>query len=139
FHPNNGEAPKKIDISCDSDLPLERIERRVLTTATEAAFTGDGLEVAFIAGGDLWVMDTELREPKQVIATAELESNPVFSPDGQALYFVADRDAKSDIYKATRSDPKKHWWQNEKFNIERITDDGEVKSALRFSPEGSKI
>ena len=111
----------------------------MLTQATEAAFTSDGLDVAFIAGGDLWVMDTELREPRQITATAELEAHPVFSPDGQTLLFVADREARSDVYRAVRTDPKKHWWQNDKFKIERVTTDGEVKSALRFSPDGTKI
>ena len=135
----NGEAPKKIEITHEEDLPAERVERRVQSQAAEAAFTSDGLEIAFIAGGDLWVMDTELREPRQVTATAELESHPIFSPDGQTLLFIADRETKSDVYRAVRTDVKKAWWQNEKFKIERLTDDGESKSALRFSPDGKKL
>jgi hypothetical protein len=41
--------------------------------------------MALIAGGDLWVMDTELREPRRVTATPEEEKAPVFAPDGEAL------------------------------------------------------
>lgn len=139
LRPGSGEAPQKIEICHDSDLPTDRVERRTLTTASEAAFSNDGLEIAFIAGGDLWVMDTELRDPKQVTATGELESHPLFAPDGQSILFVADRDSKSDVYRAVCANKDKNWWQNDKFKIEKVTDDGEVKSALRFSPDGKKI
>ncbi|HEY7328998.1 MAG TPA: S41 family peptidase [Gemmataceae bacterium] len=142
YHPGRDESPRRIDIQHESDSSKNRVERRVLREATEVAFTADGLEIAFIAGGDLWLMDTELREPRQVTATAEGEKHPVFSPDGRSLFFVADRDAQSDIYRAVpskRTDKNRHWWQHGPLNIERLTDDGEVKSKLKFSPDGSKI
>ena len=142
FRPGKDASPRKIDIRHDSDPVKERVERRVLRKASEAAFTADGLEIAFVAGGDLWVMDTELREPRQVTDTAEEENHPVFSPDGRTLLFVADRDARCDIYRARvgkRSDKNRYWWQHGPITIERLTDDGEVKSNLTFSPDGSRI
>jgi tricorn protease len=142
LHPGQDTSPRKIDIRHDSDPSKDRIERRVLRQASDVAFTADGLEIAFIAGGDLWVMDTELREPRQVTATGEEEKHPVFSPDGRTLLVVADREARSDIYRAMPgkgSDKNRHWWQHGSLNIERLTDDGEVKSDLKFSPDGSRI
>ncbi|MHB1424843.1 MAG: S41 family peptidase [Gemmataceae bacterium] len=142
YHPGKEETPCKIDLRHDSDPIEERVERRVLKQASEAAFTADGLEIAFIAGGDLWVMDTELREPRQVTATAEEEKHPIFSPDGRSLLFVADRDARSDIYRAVpgkRGDNNRYWWQHGPLTIERLTEDGEVKSNLKFSPDGSRL
>ncbi len=139
LHPGRDKKPWKIEVRHDSDPVKDRIENRVLRQASEAAFTADGLEVAFIAGGDLWVMDTELREPRQVTATAEEEKRPVFAPDGQTLLFVADREARSDIWRAVRADPNKPWWQNSRFRLERLSDDGEVKSNLTFSPDGSRL
>lgn len=142
FCPGKNESQHRIDIRHDSDPIKDRVERRVLREASEAAFTADGLEIAFIAGGDLWVMDTELREPRQVTATPEEEKHPLFSPDGRTLLFVADRDACSDIFRAVpskRTDTNRHWWQHGPLSIERLTDDGEVKSNLRFSPDGSRI
>jgi tricorn protease len=135
----NGEAPKKIAITCATDRSRDRVERRTLAQATQVAFTRDGLEIAFIAGGDLWVMDTELREPRQVTATAEEERHPVFASDGQSLLFVADRDAKSDVWKAEKADKAKYWWQQASFKLTKLTHDGEVKSRLTFSPDGSRI
>jgi len=134
-----GGKPVKIDITREDDRPAERVERRVLEKATAVSFTNDGLDVAFIAGDDLWVMDTELREPKRITTTHDEEREPTFAPDGQSLYFISDRDGKTDIMKATRGDKAKAWWFNSTFNIEAVTTDGEAKSGLSFSPNGSKI
>jgi tricorn protease len=65
-----GDAPVKIDIKCAADLATPPELRRAFTSATDIATTKDGLEIAFIAGGDVWVMDTELREPQQVTNTS---------------------------------------------------------------------
>jgi tricorn protease len=132
-------GPVKIEIWRDDDRAAERLERRTLTQARAVAFTGDGLEVAFTAGGDLWVMDTELREPKRVTNTPEEERAPVFAPDGQSILFVSDAGGKTDIWRATRGDAKKPWFLNNSFKRERVTTDGAAKSELKFSPDGSKL
>ncbi len=134
----NGK-PEKIDIVRDDDRPVEKIERRSLDRASAVAFTNDGLEIAFIAGGDLWVMDTELREPKRITATAAEERSPLFAPDGNSIYFVSDVGGKTDIWKATRGDAKKPWWLNKSFPLEKVTSDGEAKTGLSFSPDGLKL
>jgi Tol biopolymer transport system component len=139
FHPGKGEPPVKLELTGHGDGIADRIERRSLTQATDVAFSRDGLEIAFIAGGDLWVMDTELREPRQVLATPEEERDPVFSPDGDALLFVSDKDGQRDIWRAERSDESLHWWQNESFKFEKLTNDAEVEANLKWSPEGSRV
>lgn len=138
IQPGSNETPKKVEIFRDDDRPSERVERRTLTSARAVAFTADGLEVAFIAGGDLWVMDTELREPKRITRTGEEEREPIFSPDGQAIYFVSDAGGQPEIWKATRSG-NRPWFLTETFKLEKVTDDGEEKSDLSFSPDGSKF
>ncbi|HEX3151633.1 MAG TPA: S41 family peptidase [Gemmataceae bacterium] len=136
--PGSDEKPVKIEIFRDDDRPSDRIDRRVIASANDAAFTADGLEMALVIGGDLWVMDTELREPKRVTHTAEEERHPAFSPDGNSLYFVSDAEGKPEIWKATR-EAKRPWFLNDKFKLERVTDDGEEKSSLSFSPDGSRM
>lgn len=135
----DGNTPQKLEIFADVDRPADRIERRTLTTANGVAFSNDGLEIALVAGGDLWVMDTELREPKQVLATPEEERNPVFSPEGDSLLFISDRDGRCEIYRAKREVGSKYWWLNDKFKIDRLTDDREQKSNLTWSPDGSHV
>lgn len=139
YRPGSGGEPRRIPIEHAGDRAADRKERRVLEQASDVAFTKDGLEIAFVAGGDLWVMDTELREPRAVTATPEEERRPVFSPDGDALLFVSDRDGRSEVWKAERADAQKYWWQNRSFKLTRLTEDGEAKSGLSWSPDGKRI
>jgi tricorn protease len=139
LRPGKDRAPRKIELTYDGDAWWTTQQRRTLDRASDVAFTADGLELAFIAGGDLWVMDTVLREPRQVTATPEEERDPVFSPDGQTLYFVSDSGGQCDIWTATRSDPKQYWWQNTSFTLRRLTDDPETESDLRPAPRGELL
>jgi tricorn protease len=132
-------SPRKINMVHSGDRAADRTQRRALQQAGEVAFTKDGLEIAFVAGGDLWVMDTELREPRPVTATAEEEGRPTFAPDGEALFFISDKGGRSEVWKAERGDKQKYWWQNAKFPLRRLTDDGEAKSSLSVSPDGKRI
>lgn len=139
YQPGKGRAPVKLDIKDAGDSDRDPIERRTLAAASQVAFSKDGLEIAFIAGGDLYVMDTELREPRQITATPEEERNPVFSPEGDAILFVSDQGGQPDIWRAERSDPEKYWWLNTKFKLDRVTQDSDVESDLQFSPDGSRV
>jgi len=138
MNPLSSGEPTQIEIFRDDDRPIDRTDRRVLTSATSAAFTADGLDVAMIVGGDLWVMDTELKEPKRITRTAEEERQPIFSPDGQSLYYVSDAGGKPEVWQAKR-EGKKPWFLTDNFVLEAVTTDGEEKSDLSFSPEGSKL
>jgi len=133
-----GEKPeaKKIVIERVGDGKPDRKEKRTLTTATKAAFTADALEIAIVAGGDLWVMDTELREPRQITTTGGFEHNPVFSADGETIFFLSDVEGKTDIWRAERADKTKFWWQNRQFKVTKVTSEGDLVSGPRFTPEG---
>ncbi len=129
----------KLDIRYEGDEPRAKELRRLLRSATEVAFSNDGLEIAMIAGGDVWVMDTELREPKQVTRTTEEERDLVFSVDGKALFFVSDRDEQADIWKAEPSDSSLCWWQNSEFTLKRLTNDPIVEFSLSVNPDGKHL
>lgn len=131
--------PTRIDITVSQEDALADTHRRTLKTASDASFTKDGLEIAFIAGGDLWVMETELREPIQITKTSEFETDPVFIDDDNALVCVSWKDGEPDICKITRTDETKYWWQNTTFNVTRVTEDSAVESDLRLSPDGKHI
>jgi len=133
------EAPQKISLFISTDFQPLKEERKVLSSATQVSFSSDGLEIAFIAGGDLWVMDTELKEPKQITATPEEEKDPLWSNDGNSILFIKDGGHSADIFKASRNDKTKLWWLNDKFNLEQITHDHEQKNDLTISPDGKSI
>lgn len=130
---------KKLDLFHNADRAIKKSEYRVLTTASAAAFTSDGLEIAFIAGGDLWVMDTELREPRQITRTPEEESPPIFSADSQTIYFSRRTGSDYEICKVTRKNSKQFWWQNREFEVTMICGFQHRPSHLKLSPDGKKI
>jgi Tol biopolymer transport system component/C-terminal processing protease CtpA/Prc len=134
-----GAKPQRVLAYDAGDPSVELTERRTLTRATDAAFTDDAREIAVIAGGDLWVMDTELKEPKRVTSTAEAEREPLFARDHEALYFVSDAGGSPDIWRAKRADEKKYWWQNDEFLVERLSEDEAVESNLRLTPDGKRL
>jgi len=115
YRPGIDTAPQKIVVEAAMDALIPQKDRRVVRKADAAAFSPDGLEVAFVAAGDLWVMDTVLREPKRITSTPEEERTPVFGPDGNAIYFVSDAGGKSDVRRAVRKDPETFWWRNDAF------------------------
>ena len=139
-HYPGSDLIKKLDLWHNADRAAKKKDTRLLNTATAAAFTPDGLEIAFISGGDLWVMDTELREPRQITKTALEETSPVFTPDGQAILFVGTSSMnKHAIWKATRQNPKQYWWQNKTFTLAKLTESEDVPSRLKLSADGKKL
>jgi tricorn protease len=139
LRPADGKGPQKLEITYAGDEPREPTLRRTLSSASEVAFSSDGLEIAFITGGDVWVMDTELREPRQVTDTAEEERDLLFAPDHKTLLFVSDKGQQSDIWSATRRDPDKYWWQNDEFVLKQLTNDTEVEGEMSWSPTGDHV
>lgn len=135
----DGSAPVAIPLVCRADQAVDPTRNVTLDSASEAVFSADGLEVAFVAGGDVWVMDTVLREPRQVTRTPELESSPVFSGDGNALFFVSDAGGQSDVWMATRGDAARYWWLNDGFELKQLTRDSVVESDLQLSPAGDRM
>lgn len=137
WHPGDPE-PVQIEIDAATE-PAPAIERVVLEKAASVRFTPDGLQMALVSGGDVWVMDTELKEPKQVTHTAEEERGAEFSPDGKSLLFVSDAEGQTDIWKATREDETKDWWENADFSVTRLTNDADSEFRIRFTSDGKHI
>lgn len=135
-----GAKPIKLNLQLSGDIELFDDQlNETYSEASSVGFSQDGLDVAFTAGGNLWVMDTKLREPVQVTHTDGFESEPLFSNDGECLYFVATVNGQLDIWSAKRKDDELFWWQNSEFELEQITNDPEVESGLALSPKGDSI
>ena len=139
YRTDGKSKPAKIEIKNIADHGLVRKQRRTLKTATEITFSKDGLEVAFVSGGDLWVMDTELREPVQITRSSAFERNPVFSADGNEILYVGERNGQSDIWAAARSDGELFWWQNKTFKFRQLTKDSADEGNLKLSPDGRTL
>ena len=146
YQPGKSEQPEKIEISYAGD-PLVNTDllRRELSKADEITFASDGLEMVFAAGGDLWAMDTVLKEPQRLTDTGSSESSPVVlsaSKDGERparLFAIARREGQADIWQATRKASDGYWWQPGELEWTRLTDDAAVESDLRLSPDGRSL
>ena len=139
LHPGKDEQPQKIELTFDGDSPVDEIVRRTESNANGASFTEDGLEMAFAAGGDVWVMETELKEPVAVNSTEHFESEPLFVDEGKSLLFVSDEGGQVDIVKATPKDGDLYWWQNEEFEFKKVTNDAATEVNVQRSPDGKHI
>lgn len=131
--------PQRITIQVLGDHGQDPLVQEVVDNASAVAFSDDGLEIALVAGGDVWVMDTELREPQQVTKTAGWEHSPVWSHDNKTLYFIGESAEQSDLWQASRSDEGKYWWQNESFALKQLTEDSAIESDLQISPDGKYL
>lgn len=139
WSPDSQAVPEKIDIQRVGDALASPVDRLVLDRASGVTFTQDGLQMAFLSGGDVWVMDTELREPRRVTQTVEEERDLVFAPDGKSLWFISDAGGQTDLWKAVPENPEKYWWENTGFTLTRVTNDADVESDVKFTRDGKRI
>ena len=134
LHPENGYRT------------LTDVKRRFYDTAWcndvygDVCFTDNGMQTAFTAGGDLWVMETKIRKPQLVKGdTITHERECMFTPDGKLLYYLSDRGDGTDVCVASRDDESKAWWENKEFYHRRLTYDDSPKSGFSVSPDGSRL
>ena len=118
---------------------IDPVERKLSTRGTAAAFTDDAREIALIVEGDLYVMDTKLKEPVRVTGTAVAEDEPVFTPDHERLYFTSSAGGQVDIWVAQRMDRDKAWWQNTEFKVEPVTRDEAIEHSLELTTSGKRL
>ena len=108
--------------------------------AGDVTFCDSGMQIAFTTGGDLWVMDTVLRDPKQIHGdTLTHERECVFSPDGSVLYYLSDHGDGVALCKAERGDKTKYWWENSTFAKTVLLNDGVHRRSLSISPDGLHV
>ncbi|MGA0040958.1 MAG: S41 family peptidase, partial [Pirellulales bacterium] len=142
YQPGKDDEPKKLVITYDGDPLVDAdLLRRELSKADEVSFASDGLEMILVAGGDLWGMDTVLKEPVRLTATGSYESSPLLvagdAGDGtpSQLFVVARREGQVDIWRATRSAGEGYWWQPSELLWQQVTNDSDVESDVRLSPD----
>lgn len=68
---------------------------------TEPAISPDGLEIAFVSGGDIWAVPVGGGDAHLLVSNPANESRPLYSPDGHRLAFVSARTGNGDIYVLT--------------------------------------
>jgi tricorn protease len=146
WNPAGDREPARIEIVASPDSGPARTRRVKYDRATNEDFGGsvnfasDNKQVVFAAGGDLWVMDTVVRDPVQLTSGSGLHDNwAFFTEDLSAILFLRDSGRQVDICRATRKEPEKPWWQNRSFAVDTVLGDGHARSMLRPSPGDRRI
>ena len=140
-------TPKRIDlIPEDTGLARNSSRRRLYDTlwnndeAGSLTATSGGLEFAFTTGGDLYVMDTTLREPRLVYGDSRThEREAVFSKDGARLFFLSDRGDGVALCVAEKARPDHFWWENDDFVVNPLVVDKTRRANLSISPDGRRL
>jgi TolB protein len=65
-------------------------------------------------------------EPRRLIQSSSIDTEPAFSPDGKSIYFASDRGGSPQIYKVAVSGQ----------NVERVTFTGTYNISPAISPDG---
>jgi tricorn protease len=55
-------------------------------------------QIAFVYGGDIWIVGRSGGEARRLVSGRDLESGPILSPDGSMVAFSGDYDGNVDVY-----------------------------------------
>ncbi len=135
-------ATGKIDqIKLHHNLDINSKDKQDYTIkrTSDADFSPSGLEIVFASNGDLYAMDTVLREPKRLTYSKAYESNTFFGDKGKAVYHLFDDGVKTSINTLTKKDKSQFWWNATDLISTTLISSESTISSFTPSPDGKKI
>jgi tricorn protease len=133
-----GSQPQKVEIFASIDDKTTQEERLILTDGAQSAAFSPSLDrVIFEVRGELWMVPTKKearrgpnRDDATQLTTWEgMDTAPLFTPDGKAMFFVSDRDGAERLYRMDL-DTKA---------ITAITMDDADVGQLQLTPDKAKV
>ncbi len=101
-----GQEPQKIEVHATVDDKTSQEEHLVLTNgATDATLSPDGSTFVFVARNDLWSVPIKkgkgpnADDATQLTTWEGVDDNPIYTPDGKAIFYVSDRDGGERLYR----------------------------------------
>ena len=79
-----------------ASLPGKAIDTRYTKLLSQPAISQT--HIAFVYAGDLWVADSDGSNVRRLTSDEGVESNPIFSPDGQWIAFNGQYDGNTDVF-----------------------------------------
>ncbi|MDA8975259.1 S41 family peptidase [Akkermansiaceae bacterium] len=134
-----GSKPEKINLFHRSTLEHPEAEALTIKSTRDATVTATGLEWAFVAEGELWAMDTVLKEPRRLTDSPAHETDIYFSEKGDFLYYLKDNGITANYWRVSKNNAKEFWWQATDLKHEPVTNGAAIKSNFRLSPKGTYI
>lgn len=103
---NLGQQPKQVQFFATMDDKTSLEQRLVLTDGVaQATLSPDGNTYIFNVRSDLWSVPTKkgkgpnADDATQLTEWAGVDENPVYTPDGKAIFFVSDREGGERLYR----------------------------------------
>ncbi|HLL95922.1 MAG TPA: hypothetical protein VK404_13165, partial [Spirosoma sp.] len=95
----------------------------------EPTLSPDGREIAFVSGGDIWTVPAAGGEARLLVAHADNETRPLYSPNGKYVAFGSTRSGNGDIYVLTL----------ETGDLKRLTYDDGAETLSAWSHDGTML
>jgi len=137
-----GAQPRKlaIEVHADDKSNTERMETYT-ASATEFALSPDERHVVFAVHGELFLKPTLANAPYKRLTTTNVNNyGAAWSPDGNALVFISDRDGYDNVYKLEAADPAGAKLVDAvSFKTTQLTKLKEPHFGATFSPDGKKV
>lgn len=130
---------KKLSLHHTEEPDYDNLSDHLIESTDDADFSPSGLEIVFSANGDLYAMDTVLREPNRLTNTAAFEQNVYFGDNGKSIYFIKDDGVETSIRKLTRKSRLNYWWNAKSFSEETIITPEATIKYFTPSPDGKLI
>ena len=89
----------------------------------------DGKNVAFSYKGDIYIVDSQGGEARQLTSNASYDYSPIWSPDGKSLAFASDRYGNFDIFTVSPDGGVPF----------RVTTHSAKETPWTFTPDGKRI
>ncbi len=132
----SGGKTKRLAITANADDRTTGEERLTLTTgATDADLSPDGASLVFTARNDVWRVPVKKGEgpnkddAERLTDWAGTDEQPLYAPDGKAIFFVSDREGAERLYRmdlATKA-------------VRAITTEDSDISNLALTPDKAKV
>ena len=140
FTQKEGEDPKQLEVSFQSDAQANDYETKTLKNVSEFAVSPNGKEIAIVSRGEVFVVSRDFGTTVRITDTPQQERSVSFHKDGRTLLYAGERDGKWKLYEASLTDKREKYF----FTGTRI-EDKEIYSAETesfqplYSPDGKKI
>ena len=136
-------TPQKIKITAPTDEKINLVEWKTFTNqATDMAVSPDEKEIAFVVRGEVFAMKNKEKAGKamRITDTPDRESEIVWSPNGDTLIYVSDRNGNRDLFMVTPADTTQGKLHKAlKTKTIQLTQSEEEESDPQFSPDGKKL
>jgi Tol biopolymer transport system component len=112
-----------------SDSPDWSIDGKFITASLSDYQTGCGATFATRCNGDIYVLNSDGTNFKNLTNLVESDWSPDWSPDGQKIIFSSDRDGDAEVYVMNKDGS----------SLIQLTNNSGYDGRPRWSPDGKKI